>query len=153
MTVFRRSYLLSYDPLAFHAYLETIIASNSTTASGTARQHQSPWLFTDAANIIFQMAKRRCYVTTAKKRVKQAEKQQSQHEIDDEDVWAILDEMEGRFTENPQSKTARSRRKKWLPEGMDPVLEELPKWSLLAEVLKEIEEVMFQLQGSTSFRE
>ena len=30
-------YLLSYDALAFHAYLETLVASNTTAATGGAR--------------------------------------------------------------------------------------------------------------------
>ncbi|KAL5529182.1 hypothetical protein ACEPAG_5156 [Sanghuangporus baumii] len=156
------NYLLSYDPLAFHAYLETIIASNSTTASGAARQHQSPWLFTDAANIIFQTAKRRCYISSTKPRMKQGEPKQpivGVDELDDEEAWAVLDEIErnqsGSVARNGNQKSPKTRlkrRKKWVPEGMDPVLEELPKWSLFAEVLQEIEEVMVQMESSTSFR-
>jgi len=34
-----------------------------------------------------------------------------------------------------------------VPDDMDPVLEELPKWSLLAEVLKEIEEEMMRQES------
>ncbi|KXN82152.1 DNA repair protein rad16 [Leucoagaricus sp. SymC.cos] len=58
-------YLLSYDSLSFHAYLETILESNTLSASGTVRVHQSPWLLTDAANMIFEVAKRRCFTLTA----------------------------------------------------------------------------------------
>jgi DNA excision repair protein ERCC-4 len=36
----------------------------------------------------------------------------------------------------------RERRKPCVLDDMDPVLEELPKWSLLAEVMKEIEDGM-----------
>ncbi|KIK42211.1 hypothetical protein CY34DRAFT_12523 [Suillus luteus UH-Slu-Lm8-n1] len=36
-------YLLSHDALVFHAYLETLVASNTTTATGAAKQHQSTW--------------------------------------------------------------------------------------------------------------
>ncbi|OBZ77924.1 hypothetical protein A0H81_01639 [Grifola frondosa] len=45
------SYLLTYDALAFHAYLKTLIASNTYTDSGAARQHQSSLLLTHASNI------------------------------------------------------------------------------------------------------
>ena len=33
------SYLLTYDALAFHAYLETLIAANTANEAGNARQH------------------------------------------------------------------------------------------------------------------
>lgn len=79
-------------------------------------------------------------------------------DVDDEEGWAALDEVERNEGGSGQNgyqgtKEGTSRRKKWLPNGMDPVLEELPKWSLFAEVLQEIEEVMIQMEDSTSFRE
>lgn len=69
--------------------------------------------------------------------------------LDDEDAWAVLDEIEGRVGINLEAETKSKKKKKWLPEGMDPTLEELPKWSLLVEVLQEIEEVMVQLQATS----
>jgi DNA excision repair protein ERCC-4 len=63
---------------------------------------------------------------------------------DDEDAWDALDEIQGTVgTKFPSGEGQREKdgeRKKWLPAGMDPMLEELPKWNLLSEVLKEIEE-------------
>lgn len=145
------SFLLSYDPIAFHAYLETIISSNTTTESGAPRQHRSPWLFTDAANIIFRTAKRRCYIPSAAKKAPKEVIEIS----DDEEAWDALDELEGTVgTSNGPSakdKGKGKQRQKWLPKGMEPVLEELPKWSLLADVLQEIEEEMIRLESSTSF--
>ncbi|KAM5544488.1 hypothetical protein V8D89_002148 [Ganoderma adspersum] len=140
------SYLLTYDGLAFHAYLETLIASNTTSGSGAARQHQSPWMLTDAANIIFQYAKRRCYLMTAPTKPKPA----VVNLIDEEDEWAILDEIEaeaeGRASGSKPSAKGKERevRPSWLPDGMEPVLEELPKWGLLADVLHEVEEEMIR---------
>ena len=132
------AYLLTYDALAFHAYLETLIASNTTVESGAARQHQSPWMLTDAANVIFQYAKRRCYLVTTPTAAKQVI-----NLVDHEDEWAILDEMEaeaeGRGSASAKGKE-RETRPSWLPDGMEPVLEELPKWTLLGDVLHEIEE-------------
>ena len=41
----------------------------------------------------------------------------------------------------------KAKRKPWVPDGMEPVLEELPKWSLLADVLQEIEEEMLRQES------
>jgi DNA excision repair protein ERCC-4 len=66
---------------------------------------------------------------------------------DDEAAWEALDEVEGAETSVPK----KNSRQKWLPEGMDPVLEELPKWGLLGEVLKEIEEEILRQENSSNF--
>ncbi|KAF8338666.1 hypothetical protein F5887DRAFT_1284710 [Amanita rubescens] len=126
-------YLVTYDPLQYQAYLDSLRESNSTTSSGAARQHQSPWLFTDAADIIFRSAERRCYLKTAPQK-------SGTSVIDfsnDDDAWEVLDEIEGRTTD--KNKSNQETRPKWLPDGMEPVLEELPKWDLLSEILLEIE--------------
>ncbi|KAF9489165.1 hypothetical protein BDN71DRAFT_1491012 [Pleurotus eryngii] len=132
------TYLLSYDSLQFQAYLETLVASNTTSSSGVLKQHPSPWMVTDAANIIFQAAKRRCY--TMSPSTKAAERPQV---IDvDEEGWDALDEIHGTVGKSSRQNTSRSRKVDkpfWVPQGMDPVLEELPKWTLLADILKEIE--------------
>ncbi len=154
-------YLLTYDALAFHAYLETILASNSTTASGTARQHQSPCLFTDAANTVFQAAKRRCYSQTQPSRANPRRASATPAPApargldEDEDAWAVLDEMDGvgrgaagngaRGSGNKNEGGAK-RRPRWLPEELEPQLEELPKWSLLAEILEEIEQEIMRME-------
>ena len=149
-------YLLSYDALAFHAYLETLVASNTTTATGAAKQHQSPWMLTDAANIIFSTAKRRCYVLTAPKpKVSVPEKQII--DVDDEDAWAALDEAHGISRNNNNSMVKgkgkeEEEKKPWVPDNMSPVLEELPKWDLLADILQEIEEEIMR-QEAMSTRE
>ncbi|EIW85970.1 hypothetical protein CONPUDRAFT_140757 [Coniophora puteana RWD-64-598 SS2] len=145
------SYLVTYDALAFHAYLETLVLSNTTNASGNARQNQSPWMLTDAANIIFKTAKRRCYVLTSKHTLAS---QPEVIDVDDEDAWAALDEAEG-FT--PQIGTTNGRgtepkRPRWLPDGIDPVLEELPKWTVLADILQEIEEEIIRQETLTNFK-
>ncbi|KAG6830270.1 hypothetical protein H0H92_001536 [Tricholoma furcatifolium] len=133
-------YLLTYDPLHFHAYLESLIASNTTTASGHAKQHQSPWLLTDAAHNIFQVAKRRCYTISAQSK---AQLPRVIDPTDDEDAWAVLDEIEGTAA-TAQGSTSKDTRPTWMPSGMEPVLEELPKWNLLAEILQEAEEEMLR---------
>lgn len=136
------SYLLTYDALGFHAYLETLVASNTTTVAGTARQNQSPWMLTDAANTIFQTAKRRCYTLS---RIN-ADRQSGEIDLmDDEDAWDALDEIEGRGIQPPAK-----LQKPWIPDGMDPVLEELPKWDLLADVLHEVEEEIMRQESLSS---
>ena len=114
------------------------------------------------AHIIFQSAKRRCYTGAVNKRDKDKDKgtenDMSRHgmgDIGDEEAWAVLDEMEGLAPANnnkgKEKSTEVPKRKKWLPDGIEPVLEELPKWSLLADVLQEIEEEMIRLESSTTF--
>lgn len=73
--------------------------------------------------------------------------------VDDEDAWDALDEIEGRRgttfdgRQDKDKGKELAKRPSWLPDGMDPVLEELPKWSLLADVLKEIEEEMMRQES------
>ncbi|KAG8744336.1 hypothetical protein FRC10_010316 [Ceratobasidium sp. 414] len=131
--------LLSYDCVALHAYLETIVAANSekskTGVGGVKRANQSPWLYTDAANVLLTSARRRCYVNVAPEHQARS---RARAQMDEE--WAVLDEMEGRTgTNRGKEKEARPN---WLPHNMEPVLEELPKWGVLADVLKEIDETI-----------
>ncbi|KAL8973696.1 MAG: hypothetical protein Q9197_002068 [Variospora fuerteventurae] len=93
--------LLTYDAVAFNKYLDTILAAHQPPP-GSTRHNQSPWLFLDAANTIFETGKRRVYSGKP---------------------------SEG---EAPGSSDAFS-------DSLRPVLEEQPKWSLLAEILDEIE--------------
>ena len=68
---------------------------------------------------------------------------------EEEDAWDALDEIEGRVgvkSDKAEGKE-RERKKPWVPDDMDPVLEELPKWSLLAGVMKEIEEEMIRQES------
>ena len=62
---------------------------------------------------------------------------------DDEDAWEALDEVDGIINSVADKGKGKGKetdsRPKWLPDGLDPVLEELPKWHLLSEILLEIE--------------
>ncbi|KAM4064886.1 ERCC4 domain-containing protein [Hirsutella rhossiliensis] len=93
--------VLTYDAVSFLQHLDTIHAAHSPPP-GSTRQSQSPWLFLDAAQTIFDTARRRVYSASPK---------------------AV-----------PQGENIDSLR---------PVLEELPKWSLLAEVLEEIDRDLY----------
>jgi DNA excision repair protein ERCC-4 len=156
------SYLLTYDPLAFHAYLETILTASTSSEAGKQRTNNSPWLLTDAANVIFRCAKRRCYTLSSPINAGVPKPTVQPPAEDDDEAWAALDEVErdqeriehergANAVAGPSTKPAvinkakKGRSPKWLPKGMDPTLEELPKWSLLADILTEIEqEIMRQ---------
>ncbi|KAL7796511.1 MUS38-like protein [Trichoderma ceciliae] len=92
------SSILTYDAVSFLQHLDTIHAAHSPPP-GSTRQSQSPWLFLDAAQAIFDTARRRVYSASPKS------VSQSGENID----------------------------------ALRPVLEELPKWGILAEVLEEID--------------
>ena len=100
-------------------------------------------MLTDAANIIFGAAERRCYtISSTSKRVVP----RVIDLVDDEDAWDALNEAEGRVGGKGKEKDHKPT---WVPDGMDPVLEELPKWNLLSEVILEIEEEIIRQQTIT----
>ncbi|KAK4125008.1 DNA repair protein [Parathielavia appendiculata] len=93
--------VLALDAVAFLQQLDTIHAAHSP-APGSTRQTQSPWLFLDAAQTIFDTAKRRVYSSN---------------------------QRPGPDTNNI--------------DVLRPVLEEQPKWAVLAEVLEEIDRDLY----------
>ncbi|KAI0347344.1 hypothetical protein BDW22DRAFT_1351756 [Trametopsis cervina] len=147
--------LLTHDPIAFQQYLEGLLESNTVNEAGNARQNQSPWLLTDAANVIFQYAKRRCYTMSAVPQPVEPEV----INVDDDDEWEALLEAEGGAGRMAPSKRKEKEkqpkevRPKWLPAGMDPVLEELPKWSIVGAALQEIEEEMIRRESKLTDRD
>ncbi|KAK2783868.1 hypothetical protein FQN53_008930 [Emmonsiellopsis sp. PD_33] len=93
--------LLTYDAVSLIKYLDTVIAAHSAP-TGSTKQNYSPWLFLDAAHILFETAKSRVY----------------RGKIDNKEFM---------------SESSK------LPTTLELVLEEQPKWSVLADVLDEIE--------------
>ncbi|CAG9940736.1 unnamed protein product [Clonostachys rosea f. rosea IK726] len=93
--------VLTFDAVSFLQNLDTIHAAHSP-APGSTRQTQSPWLFLDATQTLFETARRRVYSANPKNISKE---------------------------ENIDS--------------LHPVLEELPKWALLSEVLEEIDRDLY----------
>jgi DNA excision repair protein ERCC-4 len=132
-------YLLTYDAVAFLGYLDTIQAANSVTTAKGAANYQSPWLLTDQAGIIFREGKRRCYSLTATKELLNAQLDE------DEEAWEALDEVQGIIG----GRIARQGNKHsaW-PKGLEPTLEEQPKWTRLVDILDEIEEEVRSQQFS-----
>lgn len=82
-------------------YLDTIVAAHSPPP-GSTRHNYSPWLFLDAAHVLFQTAKSRVYA--------------------------------GKLSSSELASSSIS-----FSAALQPVLEEQPKWSVLADVLDEIE--------------
>ncbi|KAJ9272169.1 hypothetical protein DTO212C5_1674 [Paecilomyces variotii] len=93
--------LLTYDAVSFVKYLDTIVAAHSPPP-GSTKHNYSPWLFLDAAHVLFQTAKSRAYT--------------------------------GKLSSSELASSSIS-----FSAGLQPVLEEQPKWSVLADVLEEIE--------------
>ncbi|KAH6607405.1 dna excision repair ercc-4 [Trichoderma cornu-damae] len=96
--------VLAYDAVTFLQHLDTIHAAHSPPP-GSTRQSQSPWLFLDAAQTIFDTARRRVYSASPKDASRGGGSGSGGDDID----------------------------------SLRPVLEELPKWGILAEVLEEID--------------
>lgn len=155
------SYLVSLDCVAFNQFLETIISANTTNAAtGAARQHQSPWLLLPAADTIFNVARRRVYLRETEVPAEEKEETVKVEESPDEPTveelemaFAAMDEAEGlepgqtrlwapqQFA--PRVDKGKGKASAFAPEGSKAVLEEQPKWHLLAQVLSEIETDMW----------
>ncbi|KAJ3000988.1 hypothetical protein HDV02_000057 [Globomyces sp. JEL0801] len=54
-------YLVSYDAVTFHSYLETIRAAHATSLKSGFKGSMSSWLLLDAANIVFNQARSRVF--------------------------------------------------------------------------------------------
>ncbi|KAK7209654.1 hypothetical protein V2G26_016832 [Clonostachys chloroleuca] len=93
--------VLTFDAVSFLQNLDTIHAAHSP-APGSTRQTQSPWLFLDATQTLFETARRRVYSANPK------------HISKEDNI-----------------------------DSLHPVLEELPKWALLSEVLEEIDRDLY----------
>ena len=85
--------LLTYDAVSFHKYMEIILASHQPPP-GSSRQNQSPWLYLDAANIIFDTAKRRVYTGKPQVSTNGNQIEPSLHPVlEEQPKWALLTEV------------------------------------------------------------
>lgn len=93
----------------------------------------------DGANVMFDAARNRCFL---QKKLAKTPAVNVRESFDDD--WDVLDEMEGRTSsdQGPTSTQEAEGWKPWMPSGMQPVLEELPKWKILLDILNEIEEIL-----------
>lgn len=110
---------------------------SAVTGNGAKRRpDQSPWLYLDAANTLFHVAKRRAYIPPPSKKQQTAVQRANAEMNGEEDEMDALREVER--LESQQLSSARGSASRW-PPGVEPVLEELPKWGLLASILEEAE--------------
>ncbi|OOF93486.1 hypothetical protein ASPCADRAFT_53191 [Aspergillus carbonarius ITEM 5010] len=93
--------LLTYDAVSFLKFLDTIVTAH-TPPPGSTKHNYSPWLFLDAADVLFQTARSRVY--------------------------------QGRISNEVARSSSTS-----FPTTLQPILEEQPKWEVMAEILEEIE--------------
>jgi DNA excision repair protein ERCC-4 len=100
-------HVMRQDAVSFERYLETVLM-DAQPPEGKRKENPSPWLLLDAADTLFETARRRVY--TGK--------------LDD-----------GKEGPNGQNSGGS--------DTLHPVLEELPKWEMLADVLAEIEQDVY----------
>ncbi|KAL8283775.1 hypothetical protein RQP46_005207 [Phenoliferia psychrophenolica] len=152
-----QAYLLEFDSVSFNRFLETILTAQNTTKGGFENKHKSPWLFTPAADTIFTLAQQRAYRKVApppkvedksngKGKGRAVDEEGHEEQADDgweeEEVMRAIEESI-RAEEEPDDVKRRKARDRELPPRYESVLEEQPKWTLLADVLAEVEEEMY----------
>ena len=83
--------VVSLDAVTFLQHLDTIHAAHSPPP-GSTRQSQSPWLFLDAAQTIFETAKKRVYRGTRKEGV-ESNIESLRPVLEEQPKWAILGDV------------------------------------------------------------
>ncbi|KAL0937574.1 DNA repair protein [Colletotrichum truncatum] len=83
------SSLLTLDAVSFLQHLDTIHAAHSPPP-GSTRQNQSPWLFLDAAQTIFETARRRVYAASSKAATADANIDSLKPVLEEQPKWAWL---------------------------------------------------------------
>lgn len=147
------SFLLEFDCVAFNQFLETTVSGQNNWRE--SQDEKSEWLGTPAGETILSLSKARVFTKGTIEEARNDE--EGEHEEDgpsreeEEEMRAIQDVEEAIRREQaglpplvrkdkPMSRGSKDSNKGWLPPGTQPVLEEQPKWSLLADVLAEIED-------------
>ncbi|KAK4699648.1 DNA excision repair protein ERCC-4, partial [Phenoliferia sp. Uapishka_3] len=153
-----QAYLLEFDSVSFNRFLETILTAQNTTKGGFENKHKSPWLFTPAADTIFTLAQQRAYRKVALPESKagiaakgkgKGREEEEGPPLDEFAEWEeeeeVLRAMEMSMMEEKEDEEVKKRRlrDRTLPPGHESVLEEQPKWSLLADILAEVEDELY----------
>ena len=116
------TYLLRYDAVTFLRYLETL---------RVAEGRESVWLYTDAAHTIFEQAKRRVYVLRKSKAGAAFSLQKAPD--------AGAPRRDARGGDAPDAVTEIAAPEAMRPETeLQTVLEPMPKWTLLEEIVEEV---------------
>lgn len=169
-TVSLSSFLLSMDCVRYLQYLETLLSSYTPTLGALDKRERPAWLGTPAADTIFKTARNRVYRQKEVKNTREmsVDGLEIPNDLDDgdwmgnagsteddEEMLRIMEEEEEAATRARETREATQnvpdmppppllprRARRWLPPGVETVLEEQPKWLLLSEVLEEIETQM-----------
>ncbi|TEA20412.1 DNA repair protein rad16 [Colletotrichum sidae] len=91
--------VLTLDAVSFLQHLDTIHAAHSPPP-GSTRQNQSPWLFLDAAQTIFETARQRVYAASSKAATADANIDSLRPVLEEQPKWAWLADV---LTEIDQS--------------------------------------------------
>ncbi|KAI8217592.1 DNA repair protein rad16 [Colletotrichum sp. SAR 10_86] len=83
------SSVLTLDAVSFLQHLDTIHAAHSPPP-GSTRQNQSPWLFLDAAQTIFETARRRVYAASSNAATADANIDSLKPVLEEQPKWAWL---------------------------------------------------------------
>ncbi|KAK9493170.1 hypothetical protein V1508DRAFT_110892 [Lipomyces doorenjongii] len=87
------NYLLNYDCVSFNKMLDIVIAAN-TPRAGSTRSNSSPWLFLDAANALFTVARQRVYVgAPISDTIGNAEDRETQSDLFPGGITPVLEEQ------------------------------------------------------------
>ncbi|KAF6844529.1 DNA excision repair protein ercc-4 [Colletotrichum musicola] len=81
--------VLALDAVSFLQHLDTIHAAHSPPP-GSTRQNQSPWLFLDAAQTIFETARKRVYEASSKAATADANIDSLKPVLEEQPKWAWL---------------------------------------------------------------
>ena len=122
------TYLLRYDAVTFLRYLETL---------RVAEGRESVWLYTDAAHTIFEQAKRRELVLRKNDGKTTPVAAPAPSARGDDDDVEIVREVAAPEAMRPSAE-------------LDMVLEPMPKWPLLEEILAEIDADKAKLRRALS---
>jgi len=121
------TYLLRFDPVTYLAYLDNLRVTEGI---------KSVWLFHSAAHAIFESAKARVYQLQ-----KNSHSHSNEHENDTSTVSIGLGKGKKRLRQQDKNGTSsNSGSGSGRGEEVLPVLEQPPKWHLLCEVVREIQE-------------
>ncbi|GAA5837199.1 hypothetical protein JCM5353_001595 [Sporobolomyces roseus] len=165
-----QTFLLSMDCVRYLQYLETLLSSYTPTLGALDKRERPAWLGTPAADTIFKTARNRVYRQKEVKNTREmsVDGLEIPNDLDDgdwmgnagsteddEEMLRIMEEEEEAATRARETREATQnvpdmpppplpprRARRWLPPGVETVLEEQPKWLLLSEVLEEIETQM-----------
>jgi len=142
------NYLLEYDCVSFYRYLEVV--------RKTELNQESVWVFMEAADTLFRVSKSRVFVPkrgkqgsgpSPTKKLKTVKDENQKGESESKNKTENETKDESNKDEEKKEEKAFLNPKLNEESNFQPVLEENPKWKLLREVLKEIENE--EIKGKT----